>query len=260
MLFWLKKALTVPFLPMYFALIAGTSGCLLLWKKQTVRVGRILVTAGVAAMAIFSNEAVSNALIGSLESRFAAQPELRSEANLPPELRACRAIAVLGGGHADAPSLARVDQLSSASLSRITEALRLLRWMPTETKLITSGHHTPEISHARVLAEAAISLGVPAERIERMDDTWDTDDEIAELKQRLGDAPVAIVTSAWHMPRAMDLSQGYGLHAVPCPTDFMLKAEPGRRFVWARWDLESLERSTKAIHEDLGLLWLKIKR
>ncbi len=258
MLFWLKKALTIPFLPLYFAMLAGGIGVLVGWSGRGLKLARTLVALSFATLAIFSNDAVSRALMRPLENRYPPIPEIRKDSDIPPELRACRALVILGGGHADAPSLSRVNQLSESTLSRVAEASRLLRWLPG-AMLVTSGHHTAEISHAQVVEEALISLGVSAERIRRMDDPWDTDDEIAEVKRDWGDARVAIVTSAWHMPRAMALCEKYHVNALPCPADYTDKPEPASSAAWVRWDIESLERSTKAIHEDLGRLWLTIK-
>ena len=258
MLFELKKLATIPFLPLYFALLTGCVGFAFLWMKEEKRWARLFVGLSLASLALFSNHAVAGLLARSLESKYAAIPDFHRADEVPYALRPCVAIVVLGGGHADAPSLSRVNQLSSSSLSRIAEAVRLARWLP-HAKLIVSGHHTAELSHAQVLGEAAVSLGVDPTRIVRMDEPRDTEDEISELSRRVGSAPVALVTSAWHMPRAMEFCHHYKVNAIPCPADFLEKPEPGARNGSTVWELESLERSTKAIHERLGLLWLKLR-
>lgn len=258
MLFWLKKTLTVPFLPLYFSLLTGLLGTVLgSWTKRQ-RLGRVLGFCSLTSLAIFSNKGVATRLLGPLEDEFSAMPEIRSASDLPAELRACVAIVVLGGGHADTPTMSRVNQLSTASMSRIGEAVRLSRWIP-QARFVTSGHHKQEVSHAQVLAEAAISLGVDPARIERMDDPRDTEDEVQTLSKRYPGQPVAIVTSAWHMPRTVELCQSFKVNVVPCPADFMIKAKQGERPEYFSWDLESLERSTKAIREYLGMLWIRLR-
>ncbi len=257
MLFELKKLATVPFLPMYFALITGLIGLALQWAKSRGW-GRIFVSLSVGSLLLFSNHALAAFLIEPLENKYEPMPEFRRDEDVPAALRPCVAIVVLGGGHADAPTLSRVNQLSSASLSRVAEAVRISRWLPT-AQLIVSGHHTAELSHAQVLGEAEVSLGAAPTRIVRMDNPRDTEDEIAELSRRVGTAPVALVTSAWHMPRAMELCHHFHVNAIPCPADYMNKPEPGARRGVTVWELESLERSTKAVHEYLGLLWLKLR-
>lgn len=230
----------------------------LLASRRRPRLGVTLMVLGFVVLSVFSNKAVATLLLRPLQQTYPAIPEAQTIADLPPPVAQCTAIAVLGGGHADAPGRARVTQLSTASMSRIGEAVRLSRLLPA-AKFIVSGHHIKELSHAQVLGEAAVSLGVDPARIVRMDEPRDTEDEITELRQRLGDAPVALVTSAWHMPRAMELCRKMGVNAVPRPADFMMDPSDGGRVEVFGWNLESLEASTKAIHEDLGALWLRLR-
>lgn len=258
MLFWLKKAFTVPFLPLYFTLIVGLAGVALLWTTKCARLGRSLVAIALLVLLFSSNREVSYWLLRSFESRYPAIPEASSPAALPPAIQTCVALVVLGAGHSDVPGLSRVNQLSTAGISRIAEAVRLSRLLPT-AKFVVSGHHIEGLSHAQVLGEAAISLGVAPDRIVRMDDPRDTEDEVNELSRRFGREPIAIVTSAWHMPRAMQLCRAMGINAIPCPADFVCRPEPTSLNTLLGWDLESLERSTKAIHEHLGSLWLKLR-
>ncbi|MGC4071278.1 MAG: ElyC/SanA/YdcF family protein [Nibricoccus sp.] len=263
MFFWPKKIITLFFLPLHFAIFAGVAGLILLYLRRRERLARVLVTAAIAAVVLFSNKGVANLLISPLESRYHAIAEARDSSSpsaLPTDIAACRYIVVLGGGHARSPGLSRINQLSGASLSRLTEAIRIFRHLPADTRLIVSGHDGEgNISHAQVLAEAALSLGIPSDRIIRFDKTRDTHDEALAVRALAGDAPVIVVTSAWHMPRAMKLCEGAGVHAIPCPADFMLKpgAESGADLL--RFDLVALERSTKAIHEYLGLLWSALR-
>jgi len=259
MLFWLKKLFTLPFLPLYFTLLVGGIGLvLLLWTKRQ-KLARLLVTVAVVALATFSNKGVSRFLIAPLENQYSAVPEARVAADLPSSITDCRAIVVLGGGHSDSPELSRVNQLSTSALARLVEGVRLARLLPN-TKFVVSGYNGPrQFSHAQILAEAAQSLGVAPSRIVRLDETRDTDDEAREIVRQLGQQPFLLVTSAWHMPRAMALCKKAGLHPVAAPADFMLR--PGADTGWAlvAWDLGALERSTKAIHERLGLFWARLR-
>lgn len=258
MLFWLKKALTTPFLPLYFTLLAGLVGTFLLWSSRHVRLGRSLVVAALLVLALASNREVSYRLLRSFEAQFPAIPEAGAADALPPELRACVAVVVLGAGHSDTPGMSRVNQLSTAGISRIAEAVRISRLLPA-AKFVVSGHHIEGLSHAQVLGEAAVSLGVAPERIVRMDDPRDTEDEINELSRRFGQQPIAIVTSAWHLPRTIQLCRAAGVNAIPCPADFVCRPEPTSLNTLLGWDLESLGRSTKAIHESLGSIWLVLR-
>jgi len=260
MAFWLKKIITLFFLPLHFALIAGTVGTILLLLRRREKLARFLLVAAVLALLVFSNKAVAILLIRPLESHYAPIPDFADASAVPVELASCRAIVVLGGGHSESAGFSRVNELSSYSLSRLAEAIRVLHFLPPDARLIVSGNAGKDkISHAQILAEAAASLGVSPERIIRLDTPRDTEDEARELHARLGGAPFALVTSAWHLPRAMALCRGAGGNPVPCPADFLLKpgADTGARLLL--FDLGSLERSTRAIHEYLGLFWAELR-
>ena len=258
MFFWIKKALTLPFLPLYFALGAGLVGVVLLWRRNGSRAGRWLVTGAVGVLLVFSNKGVALALLQPLEQRYPAVPEATSRTELPPPLQACEAIIVLGGGHGDAPTLSRVNQLSASSLARMTEAVRLSRLLP-DAQVIFAGHHPEGISHARVVSEAALSLGLDPARVVLFEQARDTGDEAAALFARMGTRPVALVTSAWHMPRAVRTCEAAGAQVVPCPADFALKPGADTGLELLAWDLGALERSTRGIRERLGMLWLTLR-
>jgi len=260
MLFWLKKTLTIPFLPLYFTMLVGSVGLLLLWSGKFLRVGRALVTIALLSLLAASNKGFSAWLMRPLESRYAPLSDFDTATALPAELQRCQAIVVLGGGHADGTALSHVNQLSSAALSRLAEAIRLSRLLP-QAQFIVSGNNDPRYpTHAKILEETSITLGVEPGRIVRMDEPRDTEDEANGIARRLGNAPFVLVTSAWHMPRAVALCEKAGLHPYPAPADFVLKVNPAEEFSWLSFDLEALERSTKAVHEYLGRFWGQIRQ
>lgn len=260
-MFELKKALTYLLMPLQFSLLLMTAGLVLLWGGRWVRWGRALLTAGVLLLLLFSHKQVGLALLRPLETQYPAIPELTPGSPPPANLAACRAIVVLGGGHSSTPGLPAVHRLSTSAASRLMESVRLARMLP-EAELILTG---PGLSaadsetHGMVLARAAQALGVPAGRMVLLTAARDTEEEINALRERFGDTPVAVVTSAWHMPRTMAYARKAGLNAVPCPADFTARANAD--FRWSDWtcDLTGLERSTKGIYERLGLLWARLR-
>jgi uncharacterized SAM-binding protein YcdF (DUF218 family) len=259
MFFWLKKLLTLPFLPLYFSILAGALGLALLLFTRRQKLARVLLLTATFVLALFSNKGVARLLIEPLEGTYAPIPEAITARELPENARHSVAVVVLGGGHGEAAGFSRVNQLSSSALRRLAEGVRLAHLLPTAS-LIVSGYQGPnEISHAQVLAEAAESLGIAGNRILRFDKTRDTDDEAQELKRTLGEQPFLLVTSAWHMPRAMALCEKAGLHPVAAPADYMLRVDADSGWASLTFDLGALERSTKAIHERLGLFWAKLR-
>ncbi|MFT3870100.1 MAG: ElyC/SanA/YdcF family protein [Nibricoccus sp.] len=260
MLFWLKKTLTIPFLPLYFTLLVGFAGLVLLFWTRRQKLGRGLLTLALLALAVFSNKGIARLLIAPLENQYAAIPEARSPSDLPSAARACRFIVVLGGGHGDSQKLSRLSQLSPSALGRLTEGVRLAHLLP-EAKLVVSGYNGPvEFSHAQILAESAQSLGIVPGRIVRFDNTRDTDDEAQAIFREIGSQPFLLVTSAWHMPRAMALCKKAGLNPVAAPSDFMERDNREEIGLFVAWDMGALERSTKAIHERLGFFWAKLRK
>jgi uncharacterized SAM-binding protein YcdF (DUF218 family) len=255
MLFWLKKTVTLAFLPLSLVLMLGGNGVFLLWTKRWPRVGRWLVSAALLTLAVFSNRGVAILLLRPLESQYGSLPEAADAHALPRELADCQAIVVLGSGNGGPPSWSGLNQLIPSGLVRLAEAVRLARLLPA-AKLIVSGNTgSGRISHAQVLEEAAISLGIARERIVRLDNPRDTYEETLEITRQLGKAPFALVTSAVHMPRAMALCRRAGLHPFPCPAGFMIKPEVNEGPDWFIWDPDAFECSTKAIYERLGRFW-----
>lgn len=260
MFFWLKKFITFWLMPLPLCLVLLIAGLFLLRSPRRNRAGRALLVAGTLLLLLLSNKAVSAWLVRPLESAYPAIPALATGAPLSPQLAECRFVAVLGGGHGDTAGLSAVNKLSSSARGRLMEALRVLRALPADTKLIVSGGgESGKPPHAVVLAEAAVSLGVEPARIIRLDTPRDTEDEAQELRRIVGESPFALVTSAWHMPRAAALMRHAGLHPLPCPADYAARPSEGFRLGDYTWDSESLERSTKAVYERLGYLWLKLR-
>ena len=258
-LFWLKKFVSFWLMPLPACMTLLVAGLVLTRSAKRAKLGRALLIAATTLLLLFSNKVVSQWLIKPLETRYAPMPELRDGTPPPPPLAACRYVVVLGGGHSDTPWLPSTLKLSTSSLSRITEAVRLLRVLP-EAKLLLSG---PPVglnpSHATVLAQAAQTLGVARERILYIDNARDTEDESNAVTKLAGDAPVALVTSAWHMPRSAALFRHAGVNTLPCPADFKGQPNVDFRFSDLDWDNESLDRSTCAVRERIGYLWIWLR-
>ncbi len=258
-MFWLKKFVSFWLMPLPLSVALLVAGLVLARRPARRGLGRSLAYLASALLILFSNRAVSNRLLRPLESRYPAIPEISPGAPLPAPLAGCGYVVVLGSGHSDMPGLPATSRLSDSGLGRIAEAVRLMRALPG-ARLVVSGPGDPgHPTHAAVLALAAESLGVEASRITRIETARDTEDEALAVARIAGKAKVALVTSAWHMPRAARLFRGAGVSFVPCPADYVSRGSPELHWGDLSWDTESLERSTRAVHEWLGLLWLRLR-
>ena len=260
MLFGVKKFLSFWLMPLPLCLMLLVAGlCFLLWTRRA-RLGRGLLLAGTVLLMLFSNKFVSTALVRPLEARYPAMPEFRAGEPPPPALAACRFVVVLGSGNGNAPGLSALNQMSVSALSRIAEAVRLLRVLPTARLIVSGPSDSPgKPSHAAMLARAAASLGLDPARITFIEEVRDTEDESLAVKTLVGAEPFALITSAWHMPRTMALFRHAGLAPLPCPADYTARGGDTVQWTDFLWDISSLERSTWAVRERIGYLWIWLR-
>ena len=130
--------------------------------------------------------------------------------------------------------------------------LRLL-FTGGEGDLLASGE--PEAVQARAFFE---SLGVPAQRMQfefRSRTTYENAVLTAALPGVDKTRPWLLVTSAWHMPRALATFRAAGWNVTPYPVDY----RTGTRTPWTEYSLvDSLRRWQIALHEWAGLLAYRI--
>ncbi len=258
MFFWLKKLIGYWITPLPVSAVLMVAGIVLLWRGRRSRLARGLIVAGAAWLLLWSNKYVSQRAIRSLETQYAPIPEL-SAGDLPPTLVPCRYVVVLGGGNGLTPGVSALNLLSTSARARLTEAVRLMHALPEARLLVTGPGSRKHASHATVLERAAISLGVPPSRIERSDHGRDTEDEAGAVKAVAGDAPVALVTSAWHMPRSAALFRNAGVNFVAVPTDYLSHDDGEWHWRDLLWDVDSLERSSLATREWVGRVWITLR-
>jgi uncharacterized SAM-binding protein YcdF (DUF218 family) len=257
-MFWLKKVLGFWLMPLPFCMALLFLGLFLTRSATRRRCGLAMAWTAALILLILSNTFVSVEILRPFEAQYPAIPEGHEGAPAPGALAGCRFVAVLGSANANVPGLSAIDELSPSGLRRIAEAVRILRLLP-DARLILSGPGVPGVrTHAATLEAAAISLGVNPARISLVDTARDTDEEAKAVKLLVGTQKVAVVTSAWHMPRAARLFRKEGVTFVACPADFFARSEAAVEWGMFRFDSEALERSTLAVHEAVGLLWVRL--
>src|SRR4029077_20890227 len=94
-----------------------------------------------------------------------------------------------------------------------------------------------------------LGLGVPAEAIVDEGTSVNTIENIRNVRALVGNGRIALITSAYHMPRALQLAALAGLDVAAFPTDF--RSEREGRPMWENWifSVDALELSSVALRE-----------
>jgi uncharacterized SAM-binding protein YcdF (DUF218 family) len=214
---------------MVLGLVVAAVLALLGWKK----VARGVAGLAVLETALLSLPPVGDLLMGPLER------EARLAAAKAP---ACcyEAIVVLGGGVKPAVQPWQPAPDLGPAADRVWLAARLYR-QGLAPKIIVSGGTIlsqyggvpTTSSEAAAMTEFLTDLGVPESSIISEGQAINTRDNIQRVRALVQDKPVALVTSAYHMPRAMRLAAWGGLNAMAFPTDW--EAPWPARPYWENW-------------------------
>lgn len=248
MMFLFKKIVGLMCMPLSIAGLLLLAGMVMLFASRRQILAKALLIGGMLLALGASWAPVADRLLGPLERQY---PVLR-DMN---EVQGISHVVVLGGGHTSDGRLPEAGQLSDASLARVVEGIRLYRLLKDGRLVFTGGAVFDPVSHAQVMAKAAVGLGIDEGRIILLDQPMDTAGEVLAVQEHLEKERFVLVTSASHMPRAMYLFQAAGMQPVAAPTDYLVKdagvPHPGHYFPSAA----ALRGTERAMYEYLGLLW-----
>lgn len=252
--FLLKKIITPLFYPISIVLVSLCAGIILLWRNKRRRAGFLFLMIGVSVLAFASFEFFANRLIRSLE--YSYPPLMFSEKNRPQNIQW---IVVLGGGHTVDPALPVSSQISGASLVRLLEGVRLYRQLPGSKLILSGGAIFQERAEAETMALVARLMGVPPADIIQEGKSRDTEDQVRLLKPWIGSKPFILVTQAFHMPRSMDAFRRRGLSPIAAPTGHVMTARDSFQPRQLYPQAGTLLYTEMAVHEYLGILWMKMR-
>jgi uncharacterized SAM-binding protein YcdF (DUF218 family) len=229
------------------AIVAGAALILTTWA----RLGRNLLLTGASALLVCGLLPVSDLLIAPLENRF-------PRAELERDTRPPAGVIILGGAEdARATPPRELAGLNEAA-ERYTEAVALARRYP-QARIVFSGGSgallSTELPEAVSAGRLLVALGVPRERITLEDRSRSTHENAAFTARMLGaplDGRWLLITSAWHMPRAVGCFRGVGLNVEAWPVDYRTSGRIEARFNSAI--PEGLRRLDFAMKEYIGLL------
>lgn len=230
-------------MPMSLGLILFFIGLVFLLNKNYKRAKTFLIVSFIW-LAIVGYSPFSNYLIQPLENQY------KSYIKIDPSIKH---ILVLGSGHVTNKEVSNLSQLSTTALMRLTEGIRIYRELDN-AKLILSGFAGEDIKtpHALISKDVAISLGVPEVDIITQEEVKDTAEEASNAKKIVNNEKFVLVTSAFHMPRAMKIFKGAQLNPIAAPTDYLSK-EDGNFLREPRG--KEIRKTELAMHEYIGTLW-----
>jgi uncharacterized SAM-binding protein YcdF (DUF218 family) len=166
-------------------------------------------------------------------------------------------IVVLGGSIGSATPENRFPSLGASS-DRIWQAAMLYR-EGVAPRIVVTGASLPPQQGGQAVAEAVamrfflFQLGVPSEAIVVEDQALNTIENMQLTKALVGNGRVALVTSAYHMPRAMAYAKSARLNAAAFPVDF--STSQSATSWWDKWipSVGGIGASAVALHEILAL-------
>jgi uncharacterized SAM-binding protein YcdF (DUF218 family) len=226
--------------PLLLAFILAGVG-LLLVRGPRRRIGARIIAGGAVLAYLASTSLVGDALLAPLEGQYPAFESTQAIG--------LRDIVVLGSGYRPHDRIPVTGALDADGLARIVEGVRLARLRPDARLLVSGGAPPGSMPSAWGYAQMAAELGIERSALIVMDRALDTAQEAREVSALLGHSPFILVTSAYHLPRAMRLMRRAGANPVAAPTGHMLRAQrigliPGSR---------GLCETEAALHEYLAL-------
>ena len=214
--FVLAKLFWWPMRPSNFLAILALIGLFRLWRSSG-RKGKTLISLAAGGYLV----AVSPLAVlplAFLENRF---PQCQKQ-----DLSQVASIAVLGG----VVDTSLSTKFETLSLEMAAERVSYLAELANDSALnniplVFSGGSLSiesKLSEADWVKDWLAKIGVPEGRVSFETQAMDTHENAVYIKSQLsGDqAKIAVVTSAFHMPRTVAIFRHQGFDVLPCPVDF----------------------------------------
>ena len=255
MLFVISKTLGVMMLPTNFMIGLGVIGLILLATRFR-RLGRALMVTSVVLLAICAWSPLGKLLLYPLETRF---PPWDASKGAPD------GIIVLGGPVDGELSAVHGGPVISASGDRIAAGATLAHRYPNARLVYTGGspnlisNDAREADYAGRLLE---NLGIARSRILLERDSRNTLENAEFTKAMVNPRPGerwVMVTSAYHMPRAVGLFRKAGFEVEAYPVDWRL-GKGSDLFTFSSIAGDGLGRVDPAVREWMGLLAYALTR
>ena len=253
MTFIFGKLLWAVVQPGNLLLLALLGGFLLLLGSRGRR-GRILIGLSAIGFLMFAVVPVGPAMLLFLEQRF-PRPQM-----LPDRIDG---ILVLGGAVDPVLSLAYGETVFNSSVARVLAGIALARKHP-EAKLALVGGEGElfpvGFAEARATLGFVLEEGIATSRIILEERSRSTHENALLAKEQIQPGPAetwVLVTSAFHMPRAVASFRAVDWRVIPYPVDFKVDPKTGLKINFNLTD--GLAAATTAGKEWVGLIGYRLR-
>ncbi|MGD9849894.1 MAG: ElyC/SanA/YdcF family protein [Nitrospirales bacterium] len=216
---FIKKFLAAFFSPLSVSFELLFVGVVCLWFTKKQRTGRVLVSMALVLLVMCSSEGISGRILHTLESQYPpiTLSQISDQPGQQDALPDIKWIVVLAGGVVGDQGMPYQLQISHYSRVRLLEGIRLHRLLPGSKIILTGGIGFDGSPEATTLSRVAEELGVAKENMILEVEARDTKDHPLYVRDLVQKDPFILVTSAFHMPRAMKLFAKQGLFPFPAP-------------------------------------------
>ncbi|NEW07788.1 YdcF family protein [Paenibacillus sp. SYP-B3998] len=247
MIYALKIAYTLLFPPGIIIVLLLSIALRLQQKREFI--GSLLV--GVAALVLCATSLpyIGNEFLQSIEQRYSPPKQFSGDV----------LIMLTGGATQDTPNPLTGGEgyLSPSTSARVLTTVELYR--NTKLPIILSGGQvfSDTGNESQIAKRHLLALGVPDSAITLDDTSRNTKENAANavtiLNQKSWERPI-LVTSAFHMARAVKQFQKHKVNVIPYPTDFQTNRKQTIYFSKFIPSSSGLSTTTMALKEYLGLL------
>lgn len=243
--FLFKKLIAVAVMPMNIALLLLLLALIFFKSKPAFAVKAISLS--ILSLLVCSMPPLSNALVSNMEGQY----ESFTVSAKPVDY-----IVILGCGHQTNDALAVTSQLKPCSLQRLVEGIRIAHIHPEATIIASGFAGIDPVPNAEKVKQAAIALGIPAQRVLTESYPRDTQEEAELISPRVKGTNVVLVTDAYHLPRAMKYFELEGVKPIPAPAGFFVK-DPDAQMKWLSYfpTSKALHQTSVIWYEAMGQLW-----
>ncbi len=250
MFFVLQKIIWFIILPPSSLLIMILAGYLLAGRYR--RTGKTFIISGLAILYLLSLGHVADMLLKPLERGL---PPLMINKTIGVD-----AIVVPGGGSVDLEWLGAAPVPNGENYARLFQGIELAKKYDVPL-VLTGGNGEPfttKVKDADVMAEAALSLGIPRKQLIVENESRNTLENSHAVRKLVKGNRIVLATSAYYMKRARFMFERRGFSVIPAPVYYLVATR--------KCNLSSLipragdlYRSSTAIAEWMGRIWWRIR-